>query len=49
MTFADYALIFIIVLLLIFAVVFIKRQRKKGRNICTGCSGNCAECAQRNK
>lgn len=41
---ADYVLIFIIILLLASAVVFIKNQKKKGKNICSGCSGNCAEC-----
>lgn len=44
MSIADYILIFIILLLLVIAVVFIKNQKKKGKNICSGCSGNCLEC-----
>ncbi len=34
----------VVALLVILAVIYLISEKKKGRSVCSGCSGNCSEC-----
>ena len=49
MGFRDYIILGIIIILLAFSVLYMRRRKKQGKTPCGGCNGDCLNCAKNDK
>lgn len=45
----DYIILGIIIILLAFSVLYMRRRKKQGKSCCGGCNGDCLNCAKNDK